>query len=579
MLHVWRHPMRGRLALNKKPLANILLVTTFIILLPIFHLSPWTSAAAKDVRALEGAAVSTTLEDSVEDQQQVSFSYNPLLLSPPSPSPPSPSPPSPPPPPSPADDVTHTTLPTPFRSKHLSEVSFLATLSPRPPSPRPPALLLPPPRRLPSPYPPPIPASSNYPRPPSPQASLTHSPSPTTLPPPSQQNQILNNSSRISSPIEKVSPPMQSPSPPLRRPKDPPPSPSPTRSPPSQTKLSPPPPRPSPSPPPPRNDIMSPPPPPPTPCTVCVSIIGDQYDIERGFGGCTYTQNIISYSMGQVAQKTEMTDSFYQVAATCISTADLKEIIQVCFMFASKEKGSKQAGLVSVVINPLIFFMVLVPSKEMDGCSGSLNGHQISIIMGGEGPDPNMAPSCLQGSFDVQCLGNDGQIANTDNCNTDPRAAPFSTDRILNKFSNYSFNTDLYCFEIRTRLPLDNSTICSKIRVLRKAKILADNSKAAALKSIRIQSSRGEDMTALQPAWGAEGKNIFTVEPINWKLKEADGGRICMEIDNQVKLGSICNSAYPEVSKCWIYLFDSSNRCCPGFFSSDALTLFEVLTG
>ncbi|GIM15464.1 hypothetical protein Vretimale_18224 [Volvox reticuliferus] len=157
-------------------------------------------------------------------------------------------------------------------------------------------------------------------------------------------------------------------------------------------------------------------------------------------------------------------------------------------------------------------------------------------------------------------------------CNTDLRATPFSASKSITKLPGYSSNTVLYCFGITMSLPEDNAdTGCGKSRVLRKAKILADDSKAVALKSIRIQSSRGEDMTVLQPAWGAEGKNIFTVEPINWNSKQVHGGKICMEIDNQVKLGSICNSAFPKISKCWIYLYDSSGRCCPGFSATDAV--------
>ncbi|GIM15485.1 hypothetical protein Vretimale_18262 [Volvox reticuliferus] len=400
------------------------------------HVSPWTSAAAKDVRALKGAPVSTALESSAE-AQQVSFSYNPLLLS------------SPSPPPSPADDVTHTTLPTPFRSKHRSEVSFLATLSPRPPSPRPPALLLPPPRRLPSPYPPPISPSSNYPRPPSPQASLAPSPSPTTFPPPPQQTQILNNSSRISSPIEMIPPPMQSPSPPLRRPKDPPPSPSPTRSLPSQIKLSPPPPRPSPSPPPPRNDIRSPPPPPPTPCTVCASYIFVRVMNSLSLDVyCPRFLNNLASSMITAAAKAQMLNSFTQSATSCImADNDVDSVVQVCYTLASEEEGRLLAGSLSYQVSPDLSYVM---HMEGDGrCSFSNNGFVISFVIGGAGPDPYMAPSCLQGSFDVQCLGNDGQIA-SDNCNTDRTATPFSAIRNITKRPLYNFNTVLYCFEIRT---------------------------------------------------------------------------------------------------------------------------------
>ncbi|GIL87588.1 hypothetical protein Vretifemale_15633, partial [Volvox reticuliferus] len=384
-----------------------------------------------------GAAVSTALVSSAE-AQQVSFSYNPLLLS------------SPSPPPSPADDVTHTTLPTPFRSKHRSEVSFLATLSPRPPSPRPPALLLPSPRRPPSPYPPPIPPSSNYPRPPSPQASLATSPSPTTFPPPSQQNQILNNSSRISSPTEKYPPPMQSPSPPLRRPKDPPPSPSPTRSPPSQTKLPPPPPRPSPSPPPPRYDIRSPPPPPPTPCTVCVSVILNDSS-PRPFVDdqlCKLLKGLILAAMEAGARKTPLLSSFNESAGSCF-LVDGQAIGQVCFTLASKVEGLIMTGSLSYQFSP---DFIGIFNMGGDGrCSGSLDSYNswfVSIVIGGAGTDPSMAPSCLQASFDLQCLGNDGQIA-SDNCNTDPTATPFSALRNITKRPGYSFNTVLYCFEIR----------------------------------------------------------------------------------------------------------------------------------
>ncbi|GIL90423.1 hypothetical protein Vretimale_19767 [Volvox reticuliferus] len=197
----------------------------------------------------------------------------------------------------------------------------------------------------------------------------------------------------VKSPIDKISPPMQSPSPPLRRPKSPPPSPSPTRSPPSR-KLAPPPPRPSPFPPPPRHDIRSPPPPPRTPCTICVSYIIEKLNntpTPPVYWNCTDIQAFIVNHINVVNANV-----LNQSAASCLST-DLTEVAQVCYTSNGQENE-----MYSIIL-PLLYDPSSVLFNKNGGCSGSEHGLSVSLVVGGEGPDPHMAPSCLQGSFDVQC--------------------------------------------------------------------------------------------------------------------------------------------------------------------------------
>ncbi|GIL68185.1 hypothetical protein Vafri_21452 [Volvox africanus] len=407
-----------------------------------------------------------------------------------------------------------------------SDVSFLAALSPRPPPPQPPPpMRSPPPSPGPFKSPPPIPRSSMY--------SPTPSPQPARLPPPplfTPPAKKANNNDNDDNDSSKSSSPM---SPTLKS--SPPPSPSPSNK--STPSINSPPP----SPPPPfhTNVHLFLPPPPPPPCTVCVSVT-----VEPMVGVVqvrTFSQADCDRVSDGIIQ--DMTDKASAVGAG-IDQSDgppsvnctRRDLIQVCFKFVSNEDGNKLQGYIDDMLED---WRIRVFGG---GCFG-LALHLIRFWVGG---DQHNAPSCLQAEGLGACAG-----IKYINCNTTtPGATPFGVRPRLTKLPGYSSNTVMYCFEIVQVPVVDTNTSCGRSTVLRQAKMWAHPSQANGLVGMHIKPAGAANMTAIYPKWGLKGFNdLLKIGPIRWSLKEADGGRICLELYKETNITSFCQETTPYLKQ------------------------------
>ncbi|GIL60504.1 hypothetical protein Vafri_15048 [Volvox africanus] len=402
---------------------------------------------------------------------------------------------------------------------------------PGPPSPRPPAPLPPSPRgSKPSPPSPPFPPRAPPPRPSPPPRS------PPPLPPPTIRR----------SPPPSPFPPAQSSSP-LKRP-----------------------PHPSPSPPPPFSGIESPPLSPPPPCTVCVSFRLERYawplyDVAFRPHICESLSDTVNQLIHDMAANVDV-DVLDVLSTSCSDT-----LMKVCLIFASNEEGGKLQSQAEL-------FNTIFPDKVLDAfglnaCSEIIEGYTFSLFVGGDGNDPSTDTGCVQYDLSYSCALPSGGGKPNCTCITQPGTTPFGAQKALTELPGRRTSTVLYCFETAAAVKVtsygavfDGSDfdVCDSTTVLRKAEIWANDAQRQAVKGIGLQPSGSSTMKFISPSWGAQGTNVLKANQLNWTLEQADGGRICIELVKGTDLSSFCNVVGGPAT-CWIYLFDPTGACCPGF--------------
>ncbi|GLI70295.1 hypothetical protein VaNZ11_015237 [Volvox africanus] len=355
-----------------------------------------------------------------------------------------------------------------------------------------------------------------------------------------------SSSSGSSSPIKVIHPPMPPPPAPPRKLRRPPPSPFPPPSPPLISRVYSPPPRPSPPPP---YDVKSElflPPPPPIPCTVCVSI-----GIDDNGMSVPFTSHADCYNVGNsiIQDMTVEADSvrarIYQSDGPSIDCSR-GDLIRVCFKFVSNDDGNKLQKYIGARMIAWPYLLHYNLCEKVPNAS-------VNIFIGGEGADPH-ATSCLQDERRVGCL------AGPKVCTETQGATPFGVRPRLTKLPGYSSNTVMYCFEIVKVPVVHTNTRCGNSTVLRKAEITVGNDKG--LVGMYIKPAQAANMKAIQPIWLPASMTLVVY--IEWTLKEADGGHICLELYKTTNMASFCLGANNQgIPRCMINLVDPSGDCCP----------------
>ncbi|GLI62288.1 hypothetical protein VaNZ11_004851 [Volvox africanus] len=370
------------------------------------------------------------------------------------------------------------------------------------------------------------------------------------------QRLLLNNSSSSgsSSPIKGIPPPMPPPSPAPRKPRSPPPSPFPPPSPPLMSRMYSPPPRPSPPPPYDVNSDLFFPPPPPTPCTVCVSMGIYDNGMSVPFisqAGCYRISDLIIKNV--TVKANSVGARLYQSDGSPSVDCSRRDLIRVCFKFVSNDDGNKLQSYTS--------WMVMIWSQlpAYNICYKDPSP-VVKVYMGGEGDDP-LATSCLQDEYGTGCI-----TVGPNTCTTTPGATPFGVRPHLTKLPGYSSNTVMYCFEIVKVPVVETNTTCGNSTVLHKAEIFVDPRKAKRLVGMYIKPAQAVNMKVIRPILDPSSKSLV-VNQIQWTLKEADGGRICLELYKKTDITSICHGTINGVPSCWINLDDPSGGCCPSYHS------------
>ncbi|EFJ42019.1 extracellular matrix glycoprotein pherophorin-V13, partial [Volvox carteri f. nagariensis] len=80
----------------------------------------------------------------------------------------------------------------------------------------------------------------------------------------------------------------------------------------------------------------------------------------------------------------------------------------------------------------------------------------------------------------------------------------------------------------------------------------------SAVKGFTVYPAGGSNKT-IADSWGATGTDTLKVN-LNWNLLQANGGKVCVAIQNPFTMGDICKGALGYAS---IFNRDNSDYCCP----------------
>ncbi|EFJ44689.1 hypothetical protein VOLCADRAFT_94999 [Volvox carteri f. nagariensis] len=167
------------------------------------------------------------------------------------------------------------------------------------------------------------------------------------------------------------------------------------------------------------------------------------------------------------------------------------------------------------------------------------------------------APSCLNGSLEVQCAP---PVASKCHCESKVYSTPFVAQREIRTLPGRTRGMKMYCFNITVREPLEQNSPCGDSNVLSKVEFWADDNLRRSIAAIGLKPSGATTMRFLSPSWGPVGDDILKVSPIRWTKAQADGGRICLELSRGTDLNSFCVAGN---NTCWLFLFNESGKCCP----------------
>ncbi|GLC33316.1 hypothetical protein PLESTM_000048000 [Pleodorina starrii] len=379
--------------------------------------------------------------------------------------------------------------------------------------------------------------------------TVTHPPFVSPPPP-------LETAMRNPSPPPPSLPP---PPPPPSSPPPPPPPPPPTPLPPSPPPPSPPPPAPPPpSPPPP-----SPPPPSPAPpCAVCTYFVltlpgTSLYPVPLTVTECAGFASKIVSNITAMANRLGARLLQQEPRIECSDTQ-----FKVCLSFRSVEDGEKLSPYIEIVAS-----LWLMDQVQTGVCPAYREGGVYQVLVGGDGSDPwASGSSCLNAQAAVPCEKVEIDFPKC-SCVTKRGSTSFAALPVITQAPGRKASTTLHCFNLTTITPSNPNGPCGRSQVLLKMEMWADEALRRSVQGIGVRPADVEDMAFLSPVWGPVGSQTLKATPLRWSKAQAEGGQVCIELDNNTSLGSFCMSENQE-DTCWLNLFDETQNCCPVFAAS-----------
>ncbi|EFJ49282.1 extracellular matrix glycoprotein pherophorin-V15 [Volvox carteri f. nagariensis] len=319
--------------------------------------------------------------------------------------------------------------------------------------------------------------------------------------------------------------------------------------------------------------IYPPPPPPlpppatPTPCTVCAYLTltpsSPIYPISITTEQCDNFAEIITADVSSQAEMVAAPLLDMPYTTSCSETQ-----IKVCGTFKS---AVETASLQTWVTSRVAHWLSLATGDSSSGSGGScpafLYGYRVTVTVGGDGQWPTIPASCLSASVSTVCEAQPVPYPKCA-CNSRPRATPFAAIPLIFKAPGRTSSTTLYCFTTDVISPYSSTGSCGSSTTLLKAEIWANEAKRRKVVAIAVQPANSTDLTFHAPTWGAVGEQTLKATPLMWDLTQANGGKICLELDKATDLGSFCNNVPGSPPTCWITFFSPDKKCCPLFAAS-----------
>ncbi len=81
---------------------------------------------------------------------------------------------------------------------------------------------------------------------------------------------------------------------------------------------------------------------------------------------------------------------------------------------------------------------------------------------------------------------------------------------------------------------------------LAKADFYANEKRRRTVVAIGLQAAGANPMRFISPSWGDQGENTLKITRINWDMRQAAGGKICLELTTE--LADFCMDGD---STCW----------------------------
>ncbi|KXZ48449.1 hypothetical protein GPECTOR_28phG5a [Gonium pectorale] len=340
-------------------------------------------------------------------------------------------------------------------------------------------------------------------------------------------------------------------------PSPPPPSPPPPSPPPP----SPPPPSPPPpSPPPPSPPPPSPPPPSPPPPSPYLTI---QATSTVAFPTLSALLSAISMPPRFVSDITAQAAGVgARIAVPFTKASCSSTLVKVCGEFFSNEDGAKLTNQITDQAN---LWVQLIAGAA--GCPAYLTGYNLIVKVAGDGSNVASLPvSCLNAEASQSCKPESVDFPKCQ-CVTRPASTPFAVAPGMTTLPGRSKSTTLYCFSLAIVTPSNPSSPCGKTDNLLKAEIYADDQQRRKIVAIGIQAAGETSLTFKSPVWGSDGEQTLKATPLNWSKAQANGGKVCMELDNSTTLDSFCLGGSSK-DTCFMNLFDDTKDCCPLYSSS-----------
>ncbi|KAG2493757.1 hypothetical protein HYH03_007979 [Edaphochlamys debaryana] len=307
-----------------------------------------------------------------------------------------------------------------------------------------------------------------------------------------------------------------------------------------------------------RPSLASPPPPTDGPCDLCIHFqitppAPDPFPYRFDDLACTDLPQIVSDDISAAAAgvvpPVEITTPFE--LSECSDT-----LIKVCGTFAS--------GAAAEALQPFIDQQLAVWGEALGGqnqCPAYLSGYLVTVTAAGQELED---PSCLEGQSQNQCSDEEPtNFPTSDTCESTKFASPFAASPFLEAVPGGSGATALYCFALRVLEPVDDQGPCANSSSLASVEVWANDSLRDSLAALGVLPAGSSAIRQVAPVWGSPGQNTLRVFPISWTRQQADGARICLELEAGTALSDFCMG--DAVDTCWLSLYDDSRSCCPTY--------------
>ncbi|EFJ42018.1 extracellular matrix glycoprotein pherophorin-V4 [Volvox carteri f. nagariensis] len=306
------------------------------------------------------------------------------------------------------------------------------------------------------------------------------------------------------------------------------------------------------------------PPPPPVippvlrPCDVCIAatIVPPANDVRPyryDSATCAAIQQNIANAMNSLlgGANINVFSPFAPNASQCFDTQ-----IITCGRFNGSDTDAL-ATLTGAVQQQLPAFVEIASGGSV--CNPKLEKYTVTVST-----INNVADQCLDLSQSASCFLPGVPFPNC-TCNTTQGVMPFTVSPTWYAQPanvRWGRNVTEYCFTVNTLQPSQvvPSTCYNANDALAKIEWYASDAFRSAVKGFTVYPAGGSNKT-IADSWGATGTDTLKVN-LNWNLQQANGGKVCVAIQNPFTMGNICKGA---LGQCYASIFnrDNSDYCCP----------------